>query len=199
MQNISYHLTHISESGELQSSTAIKKNLIPSDNCDDQGVLMYNLDAIVLDDQRMKGITDSRARNPRVQNMLRMIGYGENLGSGFPLILSVWKEAGWGNPVLENKIELDEVELVLPVAASNMSSHTDNNDDTDGEIQLSERQQDILSWINADGDTTATKMAKLFGISKRTIDREISFLRKNGYIRKETKDNRSPWLVVKKY
>ena len=106
MQNISYHLTHISESGELQSSTAIKKNLIPSDNCDDQGVLMYNLDAIVLDDQRMKGITDSRARNPRVQNMLRMIGYGENLGSGFPLILSVWKEAGWGNPVLENKIEL---------------------------------------------------------------------------------------------
>ena len=199
MQNISYHLTHISESGELQSSTAIKKNLIPSDNCDDQGVLMYNLDAIVLDDQRMKGITDSRARNPRVQNMLRMIGYGENLGSGFPLILSVWKEAGWGNPVLENKIELDEVELVLPVAASNMSSRTDNNDDTDGEIQLSERQQDILSWINADGDTTATKMAKLFGISKRTIDMEISFLRKNGYIRKETKDNRSPWLVVKKY
>ena len=199
MQNISYHLTHISESGELQSSTAIKKNLIPSDNCDDQGVLMYNLDAIVLDDQRMKGITDSRARNPRVQNMLRMIGYGENLGSGFPLILSAWKEAGWGNPVLENKIELDEVELVLPVAASNMSSRTDNNDDTDGEIQLSERQQDILSWINADGDTTATKMAKLFGISKRTIDMEISFLRKNGYIRKETKDNRSPWLVVKKY
>ena len=199
MQNISYHLTHISESGELQSSTAIKKNLIPSDNCDDQGVLMYNLDAIVLDDQRMKGITDSRARNPRVQNMLRMIGYGENLGSGFPLILSAWKEAGWGNPMLENKIELDEVELVLPVAASNMSSRTDNNDDTDGEIQLSERQQDILSWINADGDTTATKMAKLFGISKRTIDMEISFLRKNGYIRKETKDNRSPWLVVKKY
>ena len=47
--------------------------------------------------------------------MLRMIGYGENLGSGFPLILSAWKEAGWGNPVLENKVELDEVELALPV------------------------------------------------------------------------------------
>lgn len=55
----------------------------------------------------------------------------------------------------------------------------------------------IFLLIRIDGDTTATKMAKLFGISKRTIDREISFLRKNGYIRKETKDNRSPWLVVK--
>jgi len=40
-------------------------------------------------------------------------------------------------------------------------------------------------------------MAKLLGISKRTIGREISFLRKNGYIRRETKDIRSPWLVVK--
>ena len=71
--------------------------------------------------------------------------------------------------------------------------------DNGGGIQLSERQKDILSWINVDGYTTATKMAKLFGISKRTIDREMSFLRKNGFIRKETKDNRSPWLVVKKY
>jgi predicted HTH transcriptional regulator len=26
----------------------------------------------------------SKARNPRIQNMLRMIGFGENLGSGFP-------------------------------------------------------------------------------------------------------------------
>lgn len=128
-----------------------------------------------------------------------MIGYGENLGSGFPLILSAWKEAGWGYPVLENKVELDEVELALPVPIPNIASHVDNYGDTSGEIQLSERQKDILSWMNVDGDTTATKMAKLFGISKRTIDREISFLRKNGFIRKETKDNRSPWLVVKKY
>ena len=44
VQDISYHLIQISESGELQLSTAIKKILIPSDNCDNQGVLMYNLD-----------------------------------------------------------------------------------------------------------------------------------------------------------
>lgn len=30
----------------------------------------------------------------KMQNMLRMIGYGENLGSGFPLILNAWKQAG---------------------------------------------------------------------------------------------------------
>ena len=66
-------------------------------------------------DWRMKPIGVSYARNPKIQNMLRMVGYGENLGSGFPLILEAWKQAGWDTPVLNEKLELDEVELVLPV------------------------------------------------------------------------------------
>lgn len=57
----------------------------------------------------------SYARNPKIQNMLRMVGYGENVGSGFPTIISAWKEAHWGEPELKNKFEIDEVELVLPI------------------------------------------------------------------------------------
>ena len=48
----------------------------------------------------------SKARNPRIQNMLRMIGYGENIGSGFPKIISAWQKAGWGKPELIDKYEL---------------------------------------------------------------------------------------------
>ena len=33
-----------------------------------------------------------------MQNMFRMIGYGENLGSGFPLILNAWNEKHWIKP-----------------------------------------------------------------------------------------------------
>ena len=44
-----------------------------------------------------------------------MIGYGENVGSGFPTIISAWKDAHWGEPELKNKFEIDEVELVLPI------------------------------------------------------------------------------------
>ena len=40
-------LIGLTESVEVQLSTAIKKILNPSDNCDEQGVLMYNLDAII--------------------------------------------------------------------------------------------------------------------------------------------------------
>ena len=38
-----YHLKQIDDSGEVQLSAAIKKFLIPSDNCDEQGIQMYNL------------------------------------------------------------------------------------------------------------------------------------------------------------
>jgi hypothetical protein len=46
-QDISYHLIQINESGEVQLAAASKKILIPSDNCNEQGVLMYNLDAVI--------------------------------------------------------------------------------------------------------------------------------------------------------
>ena len=58
---------------------------------------------------------NSMARNPKIQNMLRMIGYGENVGSGFLTIISAWKDAHWGEPELKNKSEIDEVGLGLPI------------------------------------------------------------------------------------
>ena len=43
IQDISYHLIQINDSGELQLSTAIRKIPILSDKWDEQGVLLYNL------------------------------------------------------------------------------------------------------------------------------------------------------------
>ena len=47
VQDISYHLIQIDESHEVQLSAAIKKILNPSDNCDETGTILYNLDAII--------------------------------------------------------------------------------------------------------------------------------------------------------
>ena len=65
---------------------------------------------------------NSKARNPKIQNMLRMIGFGENVGSGFPKIIAAWKETNWGEPQLLNKLDVDEVELVLPVPSPKSNS-----------------------------------------------------------------------------
>lgn len=55
----------------------------------------------------------SVARNPKIQNMFRMIGLGDNIGSGFPTILKAWNEEKWRQPDLYDDQELHQVELRL--------------------------------------------------------------------------------------
>ena len=55
----------------------------------------------------------SVARNPKIQNMFRMIGLGDNIGSGFPTILSAWGEENWRQPDLYADQELHQVDLRL--------------------------------------------------------------------------------------
>ena len=80
---------------------------------------------------------ESKARNQRMQNMFRMIGYGENLGSGFPLILNAWNEKHWIKPELQEQPELMQVKLTLHI----------QNEPTNEPVNepVNERQQTILS------------------------------------------------------
>ena len=48
-----------------------------------------------------------------MQNLLRMIGFGENLGSGFPSILDACKQEQWRKPDLDENTDTKEVQLRL--------------------------------------------------------------------------------------
>ncbi len=120
---------------------------------------------------------NSKARNPRIQNMLRMIGYGENVGSGFPTILSAWKDAQWGEIKLKNKIEVDEVELVLPVP---------NNRNRDASDTINDRLNDSVmttySIISSNLGIQGNDIADISGKSAPTIDRHKAILIKEDLI-----------------
>ncbi len=45
--------------------------------------------------------------------MLRMVGYGDNAGSGFPTILNAWAAQGWAVPKLVEDTILNQVTLIL--------------------------------------------------------------------------------------
>ena len=47
VSTINYHLKQINDTGELHLSDVIRKIQIPSEKWDEQGVLLYNLDAII--------------------------------------------------------------------------------------------------------------------------------------------------------
>lgn len=55
----------------------------------------------------------SVAINPKIQNMFRMIGLGDNIGSGFPTILKAWGDEKWRPPDLYDDQELHQVDLRL--------------------------------------------------------------------------------------
>ena len=61
---------------------------------------------------------NSKSRNPYMQLMLRMIGLGDNAGSGIPTILSAWKQEDWIEPDLHEDTHLNQVTLTLKTLAT---------------------------------------------------------------------------------
>lgn len=135
---------------------------------------------------------NSKARNPRIQNMLRMVGFGENIGSGFPQIIAAWKETKWGAPELKNKIELDEVELVLPLGkVANVVK--------DVVKELTERQQVILNLIKENPSLSANEMSQKTGMTSRTIQRDLALLHEKGILYREGGRKDGRWVILETF
>ena len=137
---------------------------------------------------------NSKARNPRIQNMLRMVGFGENIGSGFPKIIVAWEETGWGEPELKNKIEVDEVELVLPVSAATTNVVKDVVKDVVKE--LTDRQRVILGLIKENPSLSASEMSQKTGMVTRTIQRDLASLHEKGILTREGGRKDGKWVIV---
>ena len=60
---------------------------------------------------------NSKARNPHIQSMLRMLGYGDNIGSGFPTIVDACKKENWRKPLLCESNDLHTVELTISMTS----------------------------------------------------------------------------------
>ena len=138
---------------------------------------------------------NSKARNPKIQNMLRMIGFGENVGSGFPKIIAAWKETNWGEPQLLNKLDVDEVELVLPVPSPKSAVKT-VNETVNETVKINDTQKKIIQILHANEDITYEEIAEKMGVSRATIGRNISFLKKNGILKRIGEDKNGHWIIV---
>lgn len=75
---------------------------------------------------------------------------------------------------------------------SSFSIHGENS----GENLLTEQQQLIYNSMKENGENTAKNLARILELSQRTVEREISFLRHNGYIDKDG-TNKGVWIILK--
>ncbi|MCR4611170.1 MAG: putative DNA binding domain-containing protein [Lachnospiraceae bacterium] len=100
---------------------------------------------------------NSKARNPKMQTMLRMIGYGDTAGSGFPTILSAWSEKNWPEPELFEDTVLNQVTLTLKHELGKESIR-ENNSTT----------KETATATKENGTTTKETAKKTVGTTKET-------------------------------
>lgn len=98
-----------------------------------------------------------------------------------------------GEPELKNKIELDEVELVLPLGkVANVVKDVVNND----RKELTERQKVIVNLIKVNDRITIDEMTEKVKVSEKTIRRELSVLYEKGILIREGGRKDGRWTIV---
>ena len=136
---------------------------------DDNGYLFSNPGYLKLPVEDIFRGGTSKARNPKIQTMLRLIGYGDNLGTGFPTLVDIWSTLSGQVPILEEKTDLQTVELHF---LGHVLDDTKNDTKNDTKKTI-ERRDAILRIIRDDNTISQAKMAEMLGISEITLKRAL--------------------------
>ena len=144
----------------------------------DDGFLFSNPGNLKLPVQAIYEGGHSVARNPKIQNMFRMIGLGDNIGSGFPTILKVWGEENWRQPDLYDDQELHQVELRLWMVSLMPMECTDYLNRTFGKDYqcLQADEQIILATAFLEEKVSNTRLQSVLGLQSVEVGRFLSDL-----------------------
>lgn len=120
----------------------------------------------------------SVARNPRIQTMFRMIGYGDNIGSGFPTILSAWGEENWRKPDLSQNEDLHQVDLKLWMISTMPQECTEHLQKLFGLMytHLSKNEQIILGTAYLESTVTNARLQSMLDLHSTEIGHILSGL-----------------------
>lgn len=117
----------------------------------------------------------SKARNPNMQAMFRMIGFGDNIGSGFPTILNAWKKENWRQPCLIENQDLHLVELTLTMASlipdeCHIALHDIYGSDYE---KLNKEEQLVLATAFTEKCTSNYRMQQLLGRNSLDVGKTL--------------------------
>ena len=104
-----------------------------------------------------------------------------------------------GEPVLKNQIELDEVELSLPVKASGSTHKTMEKSTLKGtwKSTLIGTKKNIVEIMDNNPNVTIPQIAEQLELHPRGISKHIKTLQEQSVIRRVGGDDGGHWEVIK--
>jgi len=109
--------------------------------------------------------------------------------SGFPMILDAWKQAGWGEPELKNRLEVDEVALMLPIQRF---EGTDPKSDPK-KLTPQARLDMIIALAKDNPLITREEIAKVVKVGRTTILKDLRILKEQYGLRYEGSSKTGQW------
>ena len=150
---------------------------------------MYN--GMLIQDLDIADVSSER-RNPILANVMAQLDYMEKRGSGLTRICNETKALDGYKDELKPVFKSTPTQFQTIIFAS---SATQNDGDL-SETKLTERQQKILNLIKESPTITAKQMSETLSVSPRTIERDLSLMKKAGALKREGKDNDGIWHVI---
>ena len=117
------------------------------------------------------------------------------------MILDAWKQAGWGEPELKNRLEVDEVALVLPIHRfeSTVPKSAPKNKKRKSRKNTQEGRLDIIiALIHNEPQITREVICVAVGVSLTTLRKDLCILKEQYGLRYEGSSKTGQWVIDKK-
>ena len=163
----------------------------------DNGFVFINPGSLKLPLREIYKGGTSKARNPRIQAMLRMLGLGDNIGSGFPTILDAWQRENWRRPDLQDNTDLKQVELrlwtvsLLPEECT-VFMHKTFKDAYD---RLSSDEQITLCTAYTENSVSNTRLQSILDMHPADIGKLLADLTEGGFLKRNSKGRWTTYTV----
>lgn len=139
----------------------------------------------------------SERRNPILANVMSQLDYMEKRGSGLTRICNETKALDGYKDELKPVFKSTPTQFQTIIYATTDTSNVGENVGEMSEMELTERQQNILKLIKDSPTISAKQMSEILSVTQRTIERDIATLRdKKKKITREGSDKDGKWIIL---
>lgn len=154
---------------------------------------MYN--GMLIQDLDIADVSSER-RNPILANVMAQLDYMEKRGSGLTRICNETQALDGYKDELKPVFKSTPTQFQTIIFASSDNQNVGDFVGDMSEMKLTERQQKILNLIKESPTISAKQMSETLSVTTRTIERDLSMMKKAGVLKREGKDNDGVWIAI---